>query len=257
MHFKFDHKLAACSTKASGKIIEYRLATNDKLLLGLEAFGNGSYGISSSYFTALPIDPIIFNSTFITFEWSTIEIELYTETFFGIKFISFVITRLVDCYDDETGLTTPNVPTHKASRTMLPELLTLDDKRIRIYKYNDQTILKNFFYFKKKPSQLLVVLSNYFGQTHKDVTYGFIGTDEKRAVKLDSPPDTLSQHKYTYTSLYAVLHDTLFIFGGNHDKQKIAWLDQCEFTELPTRLLYSYESMISAALAVDGGSSGF
>ena len=243
----FDLTLAAKNTKIFGKFLEFQL-TNNQILLGFEAFANGSYGITSSFFN----DPIIFNSSFVSSKWSTTEIKLEAGSILGTR---LEIRRLADYFNEETGLTMPRVPRHTGSRFLFTEILKIKDKRIRIFKYNDQTIVKKFFYFKKEPSQLLVILSEYYGNPRKDDTYGFIGTNEKRDVELDSP--TSSQLRYTYTAVHAVVTDKLHIFGGRFNKRKVARLDECEFIELPIILFNEYESLISAAVSFSTGSSGY
>ncbi|CBY31937.1 unnamed protein product [Oikopleura dioica] len=241
----FDLKLAAES--ASGKIMEFRFATN-QLLMGFEAFTNGSYGIISSFFD----DPIILDISFFSSEWSTIEISIKDSEVYK-EFFDLEITKLINWYNETNGLTTPRVPTHTASRNISKQLLRVSKNRIRILKFNHETMLKKFFYFKKEPSQLLVILSNYMGETHRDITYGFIGDGTKRAVELTSSVST--QHRYTYTAVHAVVKNQLHIFGGHFNSRKVARLDDCKFVELPITLFNDYESMISAALSIDGGSS--
>ena len=89
----------------------------------------------------------------------------------------------------------------------------INEKRIRVYKSDQQTEIKNFI-ISSNPKQLLVILPYYMGANRP-----YVLRDDKslnRAIKLTSPTEILLS-KYLWFSKSAIVNNKLHIFGGHED----------------------------------------
>ena len=92
----------------------------------------------------------------------------------------------------------------------------VDDKRVRVFKVDKKTEIKNFVFLEKKYfycPKLLVILGNYYGV---GLPYLFVDGIVANSTPTISPPDSFygSIAKYTSESMSAVVKDQLHFFGG-------------------------------------------
>ena len=92
----------------------------------------------------------------------------------------------------------------------------VEDKRVRVFKVDRKTEIKNFVFLEKKYfhcPKLLVILGDYYGD---GLPYLFLDGIVANSTPTISPPDYYdgSIAKYTYGSMTAVVKDQLHFFGG-------------------------------------------
>ena len=92
----------------------------------------------------------------------------------------------------------------------------VEDKRVRVFKVDRKTEIKNFVFLEKKYShcpKLLVILGDY---NDVGLPYLFLDGIVANSTPTISPPDYFdgSIAKYTYYSKAAVVKDQLHFFGG-------------------------------------------
>ena len=92
----------------------------------------------------------------------------------------------------------------------------VEDKRVRVFKVDRKTKIKNFVFLEKKYfhcPKLLVILGGYDGD---GLPYLFLDGIVAKSTPTISPPDYFdgSIAKYTYHSMSAVVKDQLHFFGG-------------------------------------------
>ena len=101
-------------------------------------------------------------------------------------------------------------------RNWSKSLEKVDDKRVRVFKVDRKTEIKNFVFLEKKYShcpKLLVILGDYNGV---GLPYLFLDGIVANSTPTISPPDYFdgSIAKYTYGSMTAVVKGQLYFFGG-------------------------------------------
>ena len=99
----------------------------------------------------------------------------------------------------------------------------VDDKRVRVFKVDRKTEIKNFVFLEKKYfycPKLLVILGSYSGN---ELPYLFVDGIVANSTPTISPPDyyDVSIAKYTYESMSAVVKDQLHFFGGYYETHKV------------------------------------
>ena len=99
----------------------------------------------------------------------------------------------------------------------------VDDKRVRVFKIDKKTEIKNFVFLEKKYfycPKLLVILEDWNGDR---LPYLFLGGIVENSTPTISPPDYFygSIAKYIYASRSAVVKGQLHFFGGHHGKYKV------------------------------------
>ena len=104
----------------------------------------------------------------------------------------------------------------------------VEDKRVRVFKVDRKTEIKNFVFLEKKffhCPKLLVILGDYYGD---GLPYLFIdGIVANKITTISrptfSPPDYVysSIAKYTYASMSAVVKGQLHFFGGWYGRFKV------------------------------------
>ena len=92
----------------------------------------------------------------------------------------------------------------------------VEDKRVRVFKVDRKTEIKNFVFLEKKYfhcPKLLVILGDKDGD---GLPYLFLDGIVANSTPTISPPDYFdgSIAKYTYASMSAVVKDQLHFFGG-------------------------------------------
>ena len=92
----------------------------------------------------------------------------------------------------------------------------VEDKRVRVFKNDEKTEIKNFLFLEKKYwhcPKLLVILGDYF---HDVLPYLFYDGILDYSITKITPPDYFggSIAKYTYASKSAVVKGQLHFFGG-------------------------------------------
>ena len=92
----------------------------------------------------------------------------------------------------------------------------VDDKRVRVFKVEKKTEIKNFVFLEKKYfhcPKLLVILGDKYGD---GLPYLFLDGIVANSTPTISPPEDFygSVAKYTYDSMSAVVKDQLHFFGG-------------------------------------------
>ena len=92
----------------------------------------------------------------------------------------------------------------------------VEDKRVRVFKVDRKTEIKNFVFLEKKYwhcPKLLVILGDKYGD---GLPYLFLDGIVANSTPTISPPDYFdgSIAKYTYYSRSAVVKDQLHFFGG-------------------------------------------
>ena len=93
----------------------------------------------------------------------------------------------------------------------------VEDKRVRVFKVDEKTEIKNFVFLEKKYfhcPKLLVILGDYWGN---GLPYLFLDGIVANSTPTISPPDYYdgSIGKYSYGSTSAVVKDQLHFFGGD------------------------------------------
>ena len=99
----------------------------------------------------------------------------------------------------------------------------VEDKRVRVFKVDEKTEIKNFVFLEKKYfhcPKLLVILGDYYGD---GLPYLFLDGIVANSTPTISPPDYFdgSIAKYTYGSRSAVVKDQLHFFGGYFGNYKV------------------------------------
>ena len=96
----------------------------------------------------------------------------------------------------------------------------VDDKRVRVFKVDRKTEIKNFVFLEKKYwhcPKLLVILGDWNSYDgYYGLPYLFLDGIVANSTPTISPPDYYdgSIAKYTYRSMTAVVKDQLHFFGG-------------------------------------------
>ncbi|CBY12156.1 unnamed protein product [Oikopleura dioica] len=75
-----------------------------------------------------------------------------------------------------------------------------------------------------------------------------IDGSEKIEININTP-EVSGRIGYLKDAGHAILKNELFIFGGSSDFKKIARLEDCEFKELPVRLIDRFDSVSGALLS--------
>ena len=145
----------------------------------------------------------------------------------------------------------------------MKELQAMKEKRIRVFKFDDWTQIKNIYFFKNRPKQINVILSNKNDIPGQYALFGDGSTNENARIFI---PDRID----VYRSLFALVNDQLHIFGGWQDSRivdileckwqhnvifKILKIVRCQLTTLPIRLQRRY-SAGSSALSISSGKEG-
>ena len=99
----------------------------------------------------------------------------------------------------------------------------VEDKRVRVFKVDEKTKIKNFVFLEKKYffcPKLLVILGDY---NDVGLPYLFLDDIVANSTPTISPPDYFygSITKYTYHSKSAVVKDQLHFFGGYYGNYKV------------------------------------
>ena len=93
------------------------------------------------------------------------------------------------------------------------------DKRIRVFKFNRETEIKNFIVSSNR-KQLVAILPKRFGQINKP--FGLRGDKSlNKEIKILTPTKNMHISKYIELSTSAFVKDQLHIFGGSSNKQKV------------------------------------
>ena len=98
----------------------------------------------------------------------------------------------------------------------------VEDKRVRVFKFDEETEIKNFVFLEKKKigcEKLLVILGDYSDAS----PYYFADGISKDPTPRISPPDDFDGTiaRYTYNSKSAVVKDQLHIFGGDYGRRMV------------------------------------
>ena len=95
----------------------------------------------------------------------------------------------------------------------------MKNRKIRIFKDDGSTKIKNFFYSSVPPTQINVILPHIYGkyESYALMADGSINND----LSLEPPGYYSSVSEYTHGSKSAVINDQPYIFGGYNDRQRV------------------------------------
>ena len=108
------------------------------------------------------------------------------------------------------------------------------DKRIRVFKRDRQSKIKNFLYLPEEPKQLLVILPD---DDWSRLPYAFLGDNSiNKRVNINPPMDSSSEKytipQYASGSSFAIIKQQLHIFGGVRNQRRVISNDSTYFIDL-------------------------
>ena len=169
------------------KILEFR-SFNEKSIFELESFKNSSMGISSDFFE----ETIIFD-IFVRSMWTSFEVV------FQVKENSSLFLIL-------------KKNKKQIAKRQVKGLQTMKEKqRIRLFKFDDETEVKNVFFFQNRPSAIHVILSDAIDRPQQYALFG----DGFKSGKSKLIFSNLGS--YVYYSISTFVNGRLHIFGGKKD----------------------------------------
>ena len=106
------------------------------------------------------------------------------------------------------------------------KLTMIKNKKIRIFKFDQETFMKNFFYLTKQQNQLVVILPSYYGHLEP---YALLpdGTVNNR-ISISHPVGYVDETvpfpiaKYIYMGTFVLLKSKPHIFGLPFDRQRVS-----------------------------------
>lgn len=176
------------------KIIEFR-SFNEKTIFQIESFKNDSMGITSDFF-----HEVIILEKPSSIHWTSFEFVFEVKEEFSI----FFIVKRSD---------------KKIAKRKLRELQNTKDKRIRLFKFDDETKIKNLFFFQHRPSQIHVILQERNRSQKQYALFGDGSTNQN--VKIFIPKHL---EKNVDSTKFALLNGRMHLFGGIWDMQKVECL---------------------------------
>ena len=207
-----DHKISFFHQNAPcvSKIFEIQFFTGDKLL----SFGckNGSVFVDSDYFT----------EAFI-FDYKPIGLKKFEFVFKSNSSSDFISFELVEKPIKKKKLKIKI----NASKTLEESLWlkNLSDKRVRVYKFDSETEIKKFFYSTGKSTQLLVIIPDASGRF---APYPLLGDGSSNTeLSITSPVsfgNDFDVGSYTFRSVFALVNDEPYIFGGWSNNHKVSYI---------------------------------
>ena len=175
------------------KILEFR-SFNEKSIFELESFKNSSMGISSDFFE----ETIIFD-IFVRSMWTSFEVV------FQVKENSSLFLIL-------------KKNKKQIAKRQVKGLQTMKEKqRIRLFKFDDETEVKNVFFFQNRPSAIHVILSDAIDRPQQYALFG----DGFKSGKSKLIFSNLGSH--VYYSISTFVNGRLHIFGGKKDEKTVKY----------------------------------
>ena len=101
----------------------------------------------------------------------------------------------------------------------------VEDKRVRVFKFDEKTEIKNFLFLEKKYfhcTRLLVILGDYLGVA--PLPYLFLDGILTSQRPMISTPENYGAPlaKYLFSSMSAVVQDQLHFFGGRYSPRRVS-----------------------------------
>ena len=161
-------------------------------MFAVDTFENNSIAISSDFFE----------------EWIALDDPLSTD-WTSLEFMFKV-------EDDSLFSLVVRKRGHEIARRQMNELQTMGEKRIRVFKFDDETEIKNVFFYQNRPSQILVILPEPAESLHHYALFGDGFKNEN--TKMIVP--TILQNKI-FLSKAALVKGQLHLFGGRQRKKLV------------------------------------
>ena len=179
------------SSKGPTKLLEFR-SYDEKSIFEINHFKNSSTGITSDFF-----EETIVLDDFLSTGWRSIEI-IFEKNETSSPF--FVLKK-----NDKKI----------SERKMKIDLQTMKEKRIRVFKFDDQTQIKNIFFYQNQPSQIYAILSELNERSEQYALFGD-GSKSKAEIVL---PENLADNADGFK--HALVNGQLHLFGGKKDGKMV------------------------------------
>ena len=102
------------------------------------------------------------------------------------------------------------------SKIVISGLEKIKNMKIRIFKFDSATKIKNFVYSPDQSTQVVALLDlqSYYIQKYHQPSYALLPNGSINNVFFEAPLDYSNLHNYIDDSIFALVNDQIHVFGG-------------------------------------------